>query len=336
MSRVRALLATLRIANAPSVVSNVLLGYLIGPLTLIVDWTRFGTVTLPWLVIADLITDWPQAATLAGSGLCLYFSGNLANDWFDRGWDQSKRPERALPSGLFRPSSYLFASIVTSALGIASAFSVGPYCGLCALAVTGLIALYTWLHKRTLWSIIPMGLCRSGLYFLGFMAFFPRPEFGLGTNKLASFALIGTLATGLFAYIAGLTLSARYEGKDNPPPGPIAVSKALLGLPVLAMSCWFFAQFPVAGLIGILPYVVWLVLCLTRFRKPIPKYVSALLAGIPLVDFIAAAPLAIGLPRILWGDYQTILMFPNLMTLLLIPLIAFILGRLLQKVAPAT
>ncbi len=336
MSRLRALLATLRIANAPSVVSNVWLGYMAGPIFLVIDWKSFGSVNSSFLPMAELITDWHQAATLAGAGLCLYFSGNLANDWFDRGWDESKRPERALPSRLFKPGSYLVASIFASLVGIALAFSVRLHCGLCALAITGLIALYTWLHKRTLWSIIPMGLCRSGLYLLGFMAFFPRQGFGMGTGNLASFAFIGMLATGLFAYIAGLTLSARYEGMADPPPGPLAFSKALLALPVLAMSCWFFARFPVAGLIGILPYVIWLALCLTRYRKPIPKYVSGLLAGIPLVDFIAAAPLAIGMPKRLWGDYQTILMFPNLMALLLIPLAAFVLGRLLQKVAPAT
>src|SRR5688500_14654717 len=98
MSRLRSLLATLRIANAPSVVSNVWLGIVLG-------WVIYS-VTLRSDEIGWKITGLPVL-----SGLLLYFAGNLANDWFDLDWDRERRPERALPSGRFQTRSYLIAAL---------------------------------------------------------------------------------------------------------------------------------------------------------------------------------------------------------------------------------
>jgi len=83
-----------------------------------------------------------------------------------------------------------------------------------------------------------------------------------------------------------------------------------------------------------LPFAVWLGCSLTIFRKPIPRYVSALLAGIPLVDFIAAAPIALGADKM--HIQQSLGELPHFVALLAVPLIAFVLGRALQKLAPAT
>lgn len=331
MSRLRALLATLRIANAPSVVSNVWLGFMVG-----------------WIQLGDSWSDgsampWSQATNVCLAGLLLYFAGNLANDWFDRHWDAVKRPERALPSGLFNPTIYLGASLILATGGVATGFVVNPMCGYTAIATCGLIATYTYFHKKAMWSVIPMGLCRGGLYFLGFFASW------LGVGYLESIGYDGwsaamtklqvpaILAVGLFAYIMGLSLSARYEGMKDAPPGPKVISLSLLILPIMAMSCQYMSWMPLKGIVGMVPFATWLTFCLTRFRKPIPRYVSALLAGIPLVDFIAAAPIALGLAsRVPQKSSFDVHEFPPLLALLLIPLAAFVLGRLLQKVAPAT
>jgi hypothetical protein len=323
MSRFRSLLATLRIANAPSVVSNVWLGLVLGwvmsPQASYLDWIGWKTVGLPVV-----------------SGLLLYFAGNLANDWYDLEWDKMRRPERALPSGAFRRSSYLLAACLSATLGLLCSFAENRYCGACAIGILVLIAIYTHFHKRAIWSVVPMGLCRAGLYVLGFSAFLPSILAGFHDGGFAeSFlffraAILATMATGMVAYIAGLSLSARYEGMENAPPGPRAVSKALLFLPMLAMPCWFSTQTPFFGLAGILPYAAWLTLCFTKFKQPIPRYVSALLAGIPLVDAAAAIPLTSLLafngvvnPPLAWG-------------IVAVPLMAFVLGRTLQKLAPAT
>ena len=330
--RIKALVATLRIANAPSVVSNVFLGFMLG-------WVfRFH-----WIGSALSDFDWSRASLACGAGVLLYFSGNLANDWFDRHWDAARRPERALPSGLFRPSAYLIFSLLSAVSGILIGFSISLPSGCTALLICVLIGIYTYFHKRAIWAVLPMGLCRAGLYFFGYfaqwltigemesleMSHIPPSAY------LRSLVLPSVLAVGLFSYIAGLSLSARYEGMENPPPGPKVISLAMLLLPLPAMSCFFMTVFPpLFGILGMVPFVVWLTLCLTRFRRPIPRYVSALLAGIPLVDLIAAAPLALGFNHELIA--RDLARTPHLLALLLVPAGAFIAGRALQKLAPAT
>jgi hypothetical protein len=323
MPRLRALLATLRIANAPSVVSNVWLGFMLGRILWGKGWEPIG--------------NWHAPGLLVTAGLLIYFAGNLANDWFDRSWDETRSPERALPSGLFQPRSYFIAALAAATTGLLLAAAVRLECALAAAAILVLVAIYTRFHKRTLWSVVPMGLCRSGLYVLGFLASWPAWDHVSSSPETTRvIATIATLAVGLFCYIAGLSLSARYEGMADPPPGPLVISKALLLLPITAMSCWFMPRDPWFGLLGIAPFALWLALCLTVHRRPIPRYVSALLAGIPLVDFIAAAPLALGLPAMLWGKYRHVSEFPHLAALLAVPLAAFVLGRALQRLAPAT
>ena len=157
--KVRALLATLRIANAPSVVSNVFLGIVLG-------WI----VRFSWRGLALSDFDWGRASLACCGGVLLYFSGNLANDWFDRHWDAEIRPERALPSGQFRPFSYLIFSLLFAASGILIGFWLRLTSGYVALLICLLICIYTYFHKRAIWAVIPMGLCRAGLYFFGFFS----------------------------------------------------------------------------------------------------------------------------------------------------------------------
>jgi hypothetical protein len=325
--KLRALLATLRIANAPSVVSNVFLGFMVG-------WIQVGEFWKP----SEM--DWGRACLAALSGLMLYFSGNLANDWFDRKWDAEKRPERALPSGLFKPGSYLAFALILAVGGTSLAFTLHPLCGFTAILIVSLIALYTAYHKRTIWAVIPMGLCRAGLYFLGYFVWWLSLDYlesigyasgSLALKKLAIPALMGF---GLFSYIVGLSLSARYEGMGDPPRGPRMLSLIMLLVPLAAMPGNFMTGYLVPGFLGMLPFAVWLALARTRFKQPIPRYVSALLAGIPLVDLIAAVPIVMGLdarmPTLGLRD------LPHLIVMLALPLVAFVLGRALQKLAPAT
>ena len=322
----RALLATLRIANAPSVVSNVWLGYVVG---IILQPHHFPT-------IGD-VPVWLKPGVPIISGLLLYFAGNLANDWFDRHWDASRRPERALPSGLFKPRTYLIAAITSALLGLIGAFLTTVAAGIAALFIVAGVITYTWIHKRTAWSVLPMGLCRAGLYVLGFasmlvpgdaaQAHLPGP---ILKNALLDASIVATLCSGLLAYIAGLSMSARYEGMPDPPPGPRLIARSLLVVPMIAMPCWLVPFYPAYGWIGVIPFALWLTLCLTRFRQPVPVHVSALLAGIPLVDAILLLPVGIFMQIHFDGVGASAAFVAG------VPLIAFVLGRLLQKVAPAT
>jgi hypothetical protein len=106
----------------------------------------------------------------------------------------------------------------------------------------------------------------------------------------------------------------------------------MLFLPLASMSAWWMIYYPIPSILGLIPFAIWLSLSLTKFRHPVPVLVSALLAGIPLIDFIAALPLAISqlVPDQMLSDQ------PLMLATVLIPPAAFALGRLLQRVAPAT
>lgn len=332
MPRLRALLASLRIANAPSAVSNVWLGYMLG----VYYWgngAHFG---------ADLVL-------LSLIALCLLFAGNLFNDWFDRDWDRTHRPERALPKGDFSPGTYLIGASLLSLLACWFALSLG----VTSLAITGailvLILAYTRIHKQSRWAVVPMGLCRAGLYLLGMNACIPaywkekavgvvrgtdsvNPNLFPPTDMGLSIAFALTHALGLFAYVVGLTLTARYESNEHPPHGMILLSRGMLFLPLAAMSAWWMPHYPLPASIALVPFAFWLTLALTRMRRPIPRFVSALLGGIPLVDAIAMVPLCLALcipGRLTEQD-------PRLLVSLAVPILAFALALLLQRLAPAT
>ena len=319
----RALASSLRLPNAPSVLSNVALGYLLGA------W-YLGPPENPA----------PHLVTLGLAGLALYFSGNLANDWFDRTWDAAHRPERALPRGLYRPGSYLAAAVVLAAAGTALAFSLGSACGISALAIVALVAFYTVVHKRVAWSVIPMGLCRAGLHVMGATAVLEAlpPAWAIppGVETLGARAatalFVATHAAGLFSYIAGLSLTARTESIAGPPASLWWISRALLLIPFAAMSAWWMPWFTIHAALALVPLAVWLALALTRFRRPVPRLVAALLAGIPLVDFIAALPLSLAMTPPAESPFSRLLPAVGLIT----PLAAFVAGRALQRWADAT
>jgi hypothetical protein len=183
-----------------------------------------------------------------------------------------------------------------------------------------------------------MGLCRAGLYALGYFlavedSFTEGHRYGFTELEVfRQYAFLTTHALGLLIYIAGLSLAARYESTEHPPHGMVLLSRAMLFLPLAAMSAWWMIYYPIPSLIGLIPFAIWLTISLTRFRRPVPVFVSALLAGIPLIDFIAALPIASSglLPDQLLSDNSLML------ATVIVPLAAFALGRLLQRVAPAT
>ena len=76
---------------------------------------------------------------------------------------------------------------------------------------------------------------------------------------------------------------------------------------------------------GLLSYGLWLTLCLTVFRQPVRRQVANLLAGMPLVDWIVLLPLAVA------GGTTNLAVI-----CLVLPPLAVVGGKLLQRLAPAT
>lgn len=306
--RIHALLSTARIANVPSVVSNV--------------WVGVAMVSVSGLATIGEGIGW-SFLQLSLAGVALYVSGNFFNDWMDRDWDAVNRPERALPSGQFAPSSYLVVAVLLAVMGMTIAACASFQAAIVAGLIVSCIGIYTWSHKKTGWSVIPMGLCRALLSLMG------------ASGVVAAPALIPALGAGaipaasLFCYIIGLSLVARSESLPGKPKNP---SRGLLLVPV-ALALLIFVQ---AGgrqwllLSGILPYVVWMAVCdLVRIMKGF-RFVSFLLGGIPLVDWIFLLP--IGLIAIVESGGLD----PMGVACLLMPPLAFIAALFLQRLAPAT
>lgn len=290
-SKFKAFLASVRSPNLPSVACNVFSGI------------AFAAITAP-------INSWNAAAAIT-SGICLYLAGNLLNDWHDRKWDAVHRPERALPQGIFQASSYLVlaitlcsAALLTSAVNLRSLFT--------AIAIIGLILIYTKIHKAQKFAVIPMGLCRALLPILGYFACVaPSSTSSHLPKALTLFAI------GLFAHVCGLSLIARKESKTH---SSLIPTLTLITVAAYSSNNLGFNQTWAATL----PYMIWSLLAVFLVKKSLNTCVSMLLAGIPLLDWIFLIPLA---PQ---AD-------PPLATIILLaPPVACFLGKSLQKIVPAT
>lgn len=301
--KLRALAASARLANMPSVLGNVFLGFALTRQSL------RGSVTP---------VEWSGAWLAGAAGLCLYASGNFLNDWADRNWDARHRPERALPRGLFPPAIYLSLAVLLGGAGVALA-GLTEVRGLgISLLIVLMIAIYTWLHKRSAWSVVPMGLCRALLPLLGFATTWGNPL----DAGIAAFAVL--------CHIVSLSLAAMGESKDGQASFPwiagLAEAAAIIAMLLLAKSLtplWF-------AWYGAIPAVILSVLCHPIFCKSKRALVSTMLAGIPLIDAILLLPLALAL-RDSAGFWT-----PVSLACLLVPPLAFVAGRALQRFAPAT
>jgi 4-hydroxybenzoate polyprenyltransferase len=301
--KLHALLATARVANIPSVISNVWLGVAMG---VGFWWMHFDQSGFQ-------VVDMSHVIFLIISGVCIYVSGNFLNDWKDRDWDEVHRPERALPSGLFSPRTYLAVACVCALAGFSLAIAVNGTAAAVAATIIGCVVVYTIWHKEKVWSVVFMGLCRGLLPSLG-ASLFPSSM---------QLALVCGAAT--CCYIMGLSLSARAESKGEIKGVALYGSRVLwvlAGMLMLSPHLWL-SKVMWFMFAAVLVYVVWLGLCMTRFRSPVPRHVSALLAGIPLLDWIFLLPLV---------TFQG----PVEIAGAVIPPFAFVSALLLQRLAPAT
>ena len=328
--RIIDLLAMGRVANVPTVLCNVFTGCLLGAWF----WGGLNQDIYPGYEITLLL---PLL-----SGACLYLGGCFLNDWADSNWDKQNRPERAIPSGRFNPETVLTLAAALLAAGLALAFAARIWAIIPAAGIVTAILVYTRFHKQTPLSIIPMGLCRGLLYILGFIAqgipytdhldeMYARmtghriPElFDIGVAS----ALLLSLTLGLLAYIAGLSLAARFESKGKLIGNTKLLALLLLGAPILTHT-WMWIPWhyiPSLAAAALLALALLPVITIIR-KKGLGLFVSALLAIIPLIDLIVLAPISQAA-----GDNPTI--SPTL--ILAFPFAAILLALLLQRLAPAT
>lgn len=290
--KLHSLAASARVANVPSVLSNVLLGVALAAL-----WGK------P-LALTEIIP-------LLLAGVFLYFGGNFLNDWADRHWDAENRPERALPRGLFPPVLYfiLAALLLTAGLGFCSL--VHTNCLTVGGCIVTMIVIYTCIHKRSAWSILPMGICRG---LLPVLALAPMPNVPW---------IVALAPCALFLDIALLSWRARFEGNPDHTPMSGAVSRLVAQIPALQLLT-LATQLPNGSFayLGILPLVFRDHVCRKAQNRGAHTLVSALLVSLPLLDWVFLFPAA-------WQAASS--MAPLAVACLCFPPIAFFAGQLLQR-----
>jgi len=283
---IKALLLLGRVSNLPTVWSNCLAAWLLagGALVESADQQRFA-----WLIAGAML---------------LFLAGMFLNDAFDVQFDREHRPERPIPSGAITAKTVWVLGIGQLLLGLGCLVWVNTLATLCALGLAASILLYDWLHKRTVWSPMLMGLCRLFLYLLA--ATTTTEPLG-HTVVLCAFALS--------AYIVGLSNIARREatgGRVNSWPC------WLLGLPLaltFALPYWdgdsdvSWRGVVVAAAL----YALWTVRSLLfTFKSMMPQHgrtVSGLLAGIVLFDFLLAANQNMQMGVVFFGLFGLALLF---------------------------
>jgi 4-hydroxybenzoate polyprenyltransferase len=308
--RVALLCDSMRLANLPSVISNVWL----------------GVALAAFLVPTRGNPSGGAAGLLALAGAALYVGGNLLNDWHDRHWDARQRPERALPQGAFPPRLYLAGALILLASGPALAAAAAAESGLAGTATVLAILGYTRWHKRHPASVLLMGLCRA---LLPLLALAPALAGACGQSDwpLLIRCLLPSLA--LMAYITGLSLFARREAAGTAPSRVSLPTACILLAPVLMAGPAIDASGQLLLGSGLLAFVIWTALALDRSRLSVQRQVAALLAGLPLLDAVLLLPLGFTLLAGSGSQARGILS-------LALPPAAFLLSLALQRRAAAT
>lgn len=265
----RTVLVLGRVSNLPTVWTNVMAGwFLTGG-----DWSG----GLWWVMV--------------GMSL-LYVGGMTLNDAFDAEWDAEHAKQRPIPAGAVSVRSVWGMGWGQMLAGVLVAIFPGGVNGYCLLALVLAIVLYNWCHKRWKNASVVMGLCR-------FLVYVAAASAVVGED--GRIIVVIPFAMGLFVYVMGITIVARGEsggGKVEWFGRLVLFAPLLVGVVMLPMlSMLSPAGFSsgmggfLLGMLAVAVFVLWLARALWQLRSTRPyqvgRFVSALLAGIILVDLIA-------------------------------------------------
>jgi len=166
--------------------------------------TAMADIFLGFLLVHSSFQPALDFGLLLFSSSCLYLSGMLFNDVFDRKIDARERPGRPIPSGRVSLLSAVRLGIMLIAGGVGAAAVVGKSSLIVAVLIVGAIFAYDWLLKSTSMGPIAMGSCR----FLNVML-------GASTAEELWIAPQLGIALALGVYIIGVTWFARCEANTS-------------------------------------------------------------------------------------------------------------------------
>lgn len=168
------------------------------------------TLTHPYLYGPEGWMQPEKFFALLAASCCLYMSGMVFNDVFDRAQDAAERPSRPIPSGRVSLKSAIGLGSGLMLLGVASAATVSLTTLGVAVAIVLAVLAYDGVLKQTPAAPLAMGSCRFLNVLLGASHL---PEGGGFRALFAAPQLLAALGLGL--YIVGVTLFARTEAKTS-------------------------------------------------------------------------------------------------------------------------
>lgn len=340
--KIRALLATGRIANLPTVCSNVLAGFWLS--SSLYPACCLGSISQDKMIVPLLF--------LMLSCCMIYLAGCMLGDAVDLPFDRKNRPSRPLPQGILTARSVRSASYVLFALALIILFFVTPVTALLnehqakllsvrwteaiqtheiafGLLLCGVVICYAFYHKKNKpAALIMMGSCRFLLVILAmsfahktFLQNDPSPAswFNPHPHWLANWMLIPALGVG--AYTILLSWVASTESRPGAFQSRNILTFLLLTVPASSLAIIFLM--PITEPIQYISYAVALILCylwmcygLKALKTSKPVFVSRALAGFCLLDATFLAPVEPIAAAIC--------------------LLLFVVALTLQRVAPAT
>jgi 4-hydroxybenzoate polyprenyltransferase len=258
MAYLRTLLILGRVSNLPTVWSNCLAAWWLG----CNDWDH---------------NPRPLPLLLSGASL-LYIGGMFLNDAFDAGFDGQYRRERPIPSGAISERAVWIIGFALLVGGLICVWLLGMVTGVVGVLLVLCILAYNAVHKVLTISPVLMAGCRFLLYALAGAT---------ATRSLSGLSLWSGFALG--AYVIGLTyVAARESTGASVRYWPCIFLAAPIGLALLENQG---SAFGTAMLLAVL-LALWILRSLRYTFGPernVGRTVSGLLAGIVLVDLLAAA-----------------------------------------------
>ena len=327
--KIKALLATGRISNLPTVWCNCLAAALILFHQSEKGFQEF--VSQPW---SEPLTY--LAIFLVVITSCFYVGGCFFGDYHDREFDAEHKPERPIPSGVLKKNTvYIIGIALMLPAFIAGSFLPSLYIEdfrihliqLPMLCLFFSILWYSSYHKKSLYIGLPLiGLCRFFLVIFSAAATSVLLGQMKAIGEYTHFESAPYYITPIVLYASAVCLYticfasvARTESSDSPITWRKVLRYTMLGLPLLAViskGSFFgiFQQTP--AIVAVAIYAIWLIHSFSYLSRNKGVYVSKCLAGFCLLDACFVAQFGW-----IW---------------LIICLVLFACSLALQKIAPAT
>lgn len=169
-------------------------------------FTAMADIFLGFLLTHSSLEPVSTFLFLLGASVCIYWTGMILNDYFDRDIDAQERPRRPIPSGRIAAGTALKLGVMLNIAGLGLAACAGPGSLQIAILLTICVWLYDGALKKTPAAPLVMGSCRLFNVLLGASA---SPTGAMWWCPQMHVAI------GLGVYVCGLTWFARQEAKTS-------------------------------------------------------------------------------------------------------------------------